>query len=345
MARNHAIDFIKFFAIFAVVVIHIFPRDNQIGLFILDNLSRFAVPFFFTASGYLFGKRIIHRRESIDYFKRYIIKILKLYVCWLFFYMMYDVLIVYKEAAEPVKELEQYFNRFSFLDLIYYGKSTSGYQLWFLTALMWSVIILFGFYKIKKVRLLLIVSLILNLIGLFGQSYSVFYQFQLITRDALFIGLFYTSLGFFLAYDCIFKKARALTAKTCLLLVFVFSAIQVAEGYLLEKVFSGSHGEYFLSTIFLTAFLFLFALNKNTLGKGLFITKIGGRALGIYIVHVFFIGIFDMIIKDLDMDHIADNLFFKLFKTLIIFFVSYMVYDLLQYLKRRLGGLGNVKTN
>ncbi|MDQ0861570.1 acyltransferase family protein [Bacillus sp. V2I10] len=95
MERNYAIDFIKFFAIFAVVVIHTFPLDSQIGLFILDNLSRFAVPFFFVASGYLFGIKILNTRESVVYFKRYVIKIVKIYVCWLIFYTIYDVLVIY----------------------------------------------------------------------------------------------------------------------------------------------------------------------------------------------------------------------------------------------------------
>ncbi len=89
------------------------------------------------------------------------------------------------------------------------------------------------------------------------------------------------------------KKSGAITAKTNLSLIFIFFTIQVVEGYLLEKILSGSHGEYFISTIFLTAFLFLFALNNKTLGKDLFITKVGGRALGIYIVHVVFIDIFE----------------------------------------------------
>ncbi|MFJ7309195.1 acyltransferase [Peribacillus frigoritolerans] len=339
MERNNAIDFIKFFAILSVVVIHVFPRDSQIGLFILDNFSRFAVPFFFTASGYLFGQKMIHKRDSFDYFKRYIIKILKLYLCWLFFYMLYDVLILYIDAANVPKEFAQYINHFSFLDLIYYGTGTSGYQLWFLTALIWSVIILFGFFKLKKARLLLPISLIFNLLGLFGQSYSVFYDLPVSTRDAIFIGLFYTTLGFFFADDKFFKKSKAITAKTNLSLIFIFFTIQVVEGYLLEKILSGSHGEYFISTIFLTAFLFLFALNNKTLGKDLFITKVGGRALGIYIVHVVFIDIFDLIISTLRMDHISDNLFLKLFETLLIITMSYISYDLLQYFKRRLSEL------
>ncbi|WP_230163379.1 acyltransferase family protein, partial [Peribacillus simplex] len=241
------------------------------------------------------------------------------------------------------KEFEQYINQFSFLDLIYYGTGTSGYQLWFLTALIWSVIILFVFLKLKKVKFLLIISLILNLLGLFGQSYSMFYDFPLSTRDALFIGLFYTTLGFFFAYNKFFEKSKSITNKTYLLLIFIFFTVQVVEGYLLDKVLSGSHGEYFISTIFLTVFLFLFALNNKTLGKDLFITKVGGRALGIYIVHVVFINIFDLILSAVKMKQISDNLFLKLFETLLIISMSYISYDLLQYFKERLSKL--IKTS
>ncbi|RFU65024.1 acyltransferase family protein [Peribacillus glennii] len=338
MERNTTIDFIKFFAIFAVVVIHVFPRDHHIGLFVLDNFSRFAVPFFFTASGYLFGKKIIYTGDSLDYFNKYLVKMIKLYVSWLFFYIIFDFLNVYKESADLEKAMEQYWNHFSFLDLTYYGSGTSGYQLWFLSALIWSVIILFAFFKLQKVKFLLIVSLVLHLIGLCGQSYSVFFDFPYITRDALFFGLFYTSLGSCFAFDKTFKKARLFTAKTYLSLIVFFFNIQAAEGYILEKILSGRHGEYFLSTIFLTFFLFLFALNNPSLGEGLFTAKIGARAVGIYIVHVFFIDIFDMILSELNKDEIADNLLLKLFKTFVIFSISYAAYDLLQYVKRRIRG-------
>ena len=202
---------------------------------------------------------------------------------------------------------------------------------------IWSVIILFVFFKLKKVKLLLLfISLILNLLGLFGQSYLMFYEFPLSTRDALFIGLFYTTLGFFFANDKFFEKSKSTTNKTYLLLIFIFFTFQVVEGYLLEKILSGSHGKYFISTIFLTAYLFLFALNNKTLGKDLFITKFGGRALGIYIIHVVFIDIFDLILSAVKMNHISDNLLLKLFETLLIIIMSYNSYDLLQYFKRRL---------
>lgn len=336
MERNYAIDLIKFFAILSVLVIHVFPRDNQIGLFILDNFSRFAVPFFFTASGYFFGKKMNNTRDSTRAFTRYIIKLVKLYLCWLFFYMVIDVLMISIGTGNSTRELKEYINHFTFPDLFYYGKGTSGYQLWFLTALIWSFVILFVFYKCKKINLLLLMSLLLNLIGLFGQSYSVFYTLAITTRDSLFIGLFYTTLGFFFAFNESLKRTIGKSVSIQLLIIFCLFTIQVSEGYLLEKVLSGAHGEYFLSTIFLTFVLFCFALNNNHLGKNLFITEIGGRSLGIYVVHVFYIEIYDLILSYLNMTNLANSLLIKLFKLLIIFSISYLTYDFLQFLKRRL---------
>ncbi|WP_191562578.1 acyltransferase [Metabacillus idriensis] len=338
MERNYAIDFIKFFAIFAVVVIHTFPLDSQIALFILDNLSRFAVPFFFVASGYLFGIKIIKNRESVVYFKRYVIKIVKIYVCWLIFYTIYDVLVIYQSHSNVHQKLMKYFDEFTMLNLLYFGKGTSGYQLWFLTALIWSIIILFIFFRLKKLNVLLTLSFILNIIGLFGQSYSIFYKISINTRDAIFFGLFYTTLGFFFAYHSQFMKSLKININIYLYLFFVFSCLQVAEGYILEKILSASHGEYFISTIFLTLFLFSFALNNNQLGKGLLATKIGSNALGIYIIHVFFIKIIEMGVNVLGLKSMTENLIWTQLFTLFIFVISYVAYNFLQSIKQAFKG-------
>lgn len=333
MERNYAIDFIKFFAIFAVVVIHTFPLDSQIELFILDNLSRFAVPFFFVASGYLFGSKIINTRESVVYFKRYVIKIVKIYVCWLIFYTIYDVLVIYLSDSNVLQKLMKYFDEFTVLNLFYFGKGTSGYQLWFLTSLIWSIIILFIIYRLKKVNVLFTFSFILNIIGLFGQSYSMFFKLPFSTRDAVFFGLFYTTLGFFFALHSQLIKSLKINTAIYLYLYFVFSCLQVMEGYILEKKLSGSHGEYFISTIFLTVFLFSFALNSSQLGKGMLITKIGSNALGIYIIHVFFIKIMDMGINILGLKSMTENLIWPQLYSLFIFVISYLAYNGIQSLK------------
>ncbi|MEC5425945.1 acyltransferase [Virgibacillus sp. C22-A2] len=216
MERNYSLDFIKFFAILAVVAIHTGTvRGVQIGGihgddvdFVIDTLARFAVPFFFVASGYLLVQRMKeiaqkHPRETmkpqLDYFRKYTIKLVKLWFAWFVFYFLFDLSIKFIETEKTAPALQTMIidyaaNIFTF-DLIYYGAGHSQYHLWFLLALIWSVIILFIFMKLKLLPYLVIISLGLNIFGLFGQSYSSFYEVTVNTRDALFFGLFYTSLG------------------------------------------------------------------------------------------------------------------------------------------------------
>ncbi|HZG73158.1 MAG TPA: hypothetical protein VEY51_16605, partial [Chondromyces sp.] len=104
----------------------------------------------------------------------------------------------------------------------------------------------------------------------------------------------------------------------------------------LEKALSAKHGEYFLSTIFLTIFLFVFALNNQQLGKGLLITKIGGNALGIYAIHVLFIDLVDMGLNALDLGQVFHQLIWNMIDAILVFTLSYITYQLLQRLKFRL---------
>jgi surface polysaccharide O-acyltransferase-like enzyme len=331
MNRNYAIDFIKFFAILAVVIIHTFPSDTKFGYFMLDNLSRFAVPYFFAASGYLFGIKVINNSTSFPYFRKYIIKILKIYVSWFLFYFVYDVLRIVIADGNTKEELSQYFDVFTPMDLLYYGHGTSGYQLWFVISLAWSIAVLYLFFRVNKIKLLFIIALCFNLLGLFGQSYSIFYELTFKTRDALFIGLFYTTVGFWFAYP---KRLRNVARNTSLYLFCSFLVLQVAEGYFLEKVLDAKHGEYFLSTIFLTIFLFLLTIHYPQLGKGMWMTKVGGNALGIYAIHVLFIDLVDLAVNTIGLKNIGHILIWNMTDTFLVFTLSYITYRYTQNLKR-----------
>jgi surface polysaccharide O-acyltransferase-like enzyme len=335
MHRIYSIDYIKFFAIFAVVVIHVFPLDGFTGYFIIDNAARFAVPFFFAASGYFFAQKMKHEDAPFHYFKNYIIKLFKLYLVWLIFYTSYDVLLVLLDGVAVQEKLTSYFEQFTLLNLIYYGKGTSGYQLWFLTALIWSTIVIFIFFKFKQITVLFLISFGLNLLGLLGQAYTMFIKFPInSSRDAMFFGLFYTTLGVMFALNNQLNSFKKISGQTFLGLALIGVAVQAMEGYILDKVLSGSHGEYFFSTILLTAFLFLFALHHKSLGKGLYVTKVGANALGIYIIHVFFLDVFKKFIEFIDLESLSENFLWNLCYTLFIFTISYFTYDFLQRVKR-----------
>ncbi|MBT2680631.1 acyltransferase [Bacillus sp. ISL-35] len=331
MQRNYAIDFIKFYAILAVVIIHTFPGNDQPGYFILDNLSRFAVPFFFAASGYLFSLKVSSNPQSFAYFKKYVIKILKIYVSWLIFYFVYDVARIMLTNENPSVELSKYMENMTALNLLYYGQGTSGYQLWFVISLVWSTAILYLFYRLKRVRLLLVIALCFNLLGLFGQSYSIFDELPVsTTRAALYVSLFYTVLGFWLATVRTWQKYNG---RVYFYLFCLFTLLQVLEGFWLQKGLDAKHGEYFFSTIFLTIFLFLYALSNPNLGKGLSITKVGANSLGIYAIHVFFIDMVDLLFEKIGLEPSTHNLLQNLVDASLVFVLSYLSYQFLQKIK------------
>lgn len=77
MKRNHSIDILRFIGAFAVIVIHVGftrpPWEAQIRL-----LARFAVPFFFLASGYFFEKK--WKSEGLAAFSSTLLNLLSIYL-------------------------------------------------------------------------------------------------------------------------------------------------------------------------------------------------------------------------------------------------------------------------
>lgn len=91
MERNYTIDFIKFFAIYFVVVIHTGPFKNEPLIYETINIfARFAVPFFFMTSGYFLGKNLQTKKDPGQYIKKSFIKNLSLYITWIFIFFVYD---------------------------------------------------------------------------------------------------------------------------------------------------------------------------------------------------------------------------------------------------------------
>ncbi|WP_407984390.1 acyltransferase [Priestia abyssalis] len=343
MERNHSIDFFKFFALFFVVCIHTGPfRNVHTELFNGDIISsminifaRFAVPYFFAVSGYLFGQKLISSRNQISYFKRYLTKLWKLYIVWLIFYLLYNISLKvfqsYKQGLNIKHVIIEYLHTTITLRKLYYGiDSSSSFHLWYLLALIWSIIILFIFIKINKVKILLIISLIFNLIGLFGQSYSFLFTLHIQTRDALFFGLFYTTLGYCFNHIKVNKRPKLYLALSC-----IFALLQLFEGFILIKVFERPLGNYYISTIPLIAFLLSVILTKNNLGRGSIFEKIGKTAVGVYIIHPLFL---DLVGKFMIFSHtefLSKNFIWNLLYPPFIFIVSYFTYAFLQVIKKK----------
>lgn len=362
MERNHAIDYFKFWAIFFVVCIHTAPFSGTMVLgidgnyinFFINSFARFGVPFFFVVSGFLFGQKISTSSNTKKYFKKYFMKIVKLFIYWYLFYIMYGLALnIVKGIVEGLSIRQEIINYLSsFIGLkesmlfIVYGDAggPASYHLWYLSALIWSILAVYVFIKINKLNVLLFISLLLNVIGLFGQTYSGIFSLEFLndnvsTRDAVFYGLFYTTLGCYIAfnYNWIKQKVDKIKSSMFVTLFFIFSFTQIGERAI-ANIFWAEEiraTDFYLSTIFLTICLFLFVIKNGHIGKKSILTKVGKNAVGIYVSHTLFIDLTVLTFEFLGID-IRESFVFHLIFTPLIFVTAYLFYNLLQIIKLKI---------
>ncbi|WP_157724815.1 acyltransferase family protein [Virgibacillus phasianinus] len=357
MERNYSIDFVKFFAIFFVAAIHTGTVSGvQVGSmngddidFFIDSFARFAVPFFFITSGYLFMQKMISIQDSnesvlkkqIKYFKKYTVKLIKLYFSWFIFYFLFELITNFIETEKTTEALSSmfvdYINSYNFMDIFYYGSDSPQYHLWFLPALIWAIIIVFIFMKMRLLKVLFIVSLGLHIYGLFGQSYSAFHEVTLNTCDAIFFALFYITMGALFAkyYDQVKVFAYKIVNIEYLILLIILSFVQVLEAFVTMKIFSGNAQNYFITTIPLIIILFLAIIKHPNIGRNTFISKIGANAVGIYVSHVFIMFFIRILMDRFGLTAIQDTVTWKILFTPAVFFIAYFFYAGIQKFKAK----------
>ncbi|MGV3464795.1 MAG: acyltransferase family protein [Heyndrickxia sp.] len=335
MERNHSIDFVKFFSIYFVICLHVFlvvnnGRELRILYFLVNYFPRFIIPYFFICSGYFWGLKC--KYSSNPYFKKFLAKLSGMFIFWYLFYFFYGCfinIITSEYLQENVKiSLINYIESQWRFSVLYYGDASTSFHLWFLTALIWSHIILFAFIKMKKIPLLICISLILNVMGLFGQTYSGIFHLPFQTRDALFFGLFYTAFGYYISQrnDSLILKLQSIKSTYLITLFFIFSGIQVLERYLTIAFLNGTKGEvdYFLSSIPLSFCLFFITLKHSTFGKKTIFSSVGKNVGEIYVIHMFFISLIGLTINYFNLEFLYNSFLFYVLFTLIVFFLSYI---------------------
>ncbi len=348
--RYNAIDFVKCFAAFAIVCIHTQPFANATIVggrylhFIIDTFARFAVPFFFIVSGFLFVKKnMTYEDNGASYCIKYLKKIAQLYFGWTLFYFLYyvgrELVVSYAKHIDfnsvYIPELSTIPILKLLIKIFYLGYA--GVHLWYLIALLWSITVLFFFIKRQKLHILLLLSFGLHIIGLLGNSYRGIIQLPFSTRNAIFFGLFYCSLGGFFAYHekLVHEKISSMGGPLFGYLFGLFCGIQLIERAILTKDFSGEiPGDFFVATIPLTICLFFWVLSKRGKFNQSLFTVVGERSLGLYIIHYLFISIFWDITRLLGVD--SRTVLYQLLFTPLIFAVSYLSYGFLQKNKLRL---------
>ena len=208
-----AIDVFRLLCSVLIMMVHINPFDycdfpspfSYANYFIQNYVRVIALPFFFVTSGFLLYRKTTLENIDYKYILRYIRKIFRLYVIWTIIYFPLEVMISRNGTV-----LYPYH-----LNIIFSG----SFQMWYLNALMFAVAVTsFLLYKRIKPKTILMIAFCFNVIAILSQSwYGLLKPFQdlfpglwnlvssvfkiiLTTKDGLFFGFFYVSMGMYFAF-------------------------------------------------------------------------------------------------------------------------------------------------
>lgn len=239
----NGIDIVKFICAFLVCIIHIPPFKidlfgfNNFNFWLQNYLCRIAVPFYFTASGFLLFRKTEFNNFNESRIKNYCFKILRLLGTWTF--------------------------------LLFVGGSG---QLWYLGALVLAVIILSILIKKEiPMRWIVLISVILFLVGLLGDSYYGFIEplksyfipklfvvgYETVfstTRNGVFFGLIFVLIGALFA-----QKRIVINNILAVVGLFISFIVMFFEVYLLKHYSHPKDYNMVLSLLPVIFFLFYLA--------------------------------------------------------------------------------------
>lgn len=328
-----SLDIAKFICAFLVIAIHTFPLidiNPSANFVFVQIIARLAVPLFFVISGYLFFVKIDDRRNMNDYenkakLKHTLFRLLKIYIIYSIVYLPFNYLLI-KDGGISVSEIVAYVR-----NLLFTG---SYYHLWFLPALMFAIIVIYYLKKYFKVNTILLISAILYLIGMLLNVYQnvlpsnilldLYYKVFETSRNGLFFGCFFVSLGAFFA-----KRKGFIYSNTLLSLVgFVISFILLCIECFILRSLGIMHdlASMYLMLIPSVMFLFAFLLSIDIKEKAIY-KCLRATSLMIYVIHLVFIIILNMLLPNLN------SLITYILVCIASFIFAYLVYILSNKIK------------
>ena len=246
-----AIDIARYISALLVVCIHTYPFidiSETFNIFWLQTICRLAVPFFFVVSGFFFFKKQTEdENENRELLKKYVSRLLKLYIIWTIIYIPYTIW-NYSTTGFAWYSIFAYIRDFFM--------SGSYYHLWFLPALMIGMVLVCKMYEKKGLSFTLKASLALYIIGYFINIYApiweslpvvkILYGFftkTIVTpRNGIFFAPLFLSMGMLLAKT---KGVSKKESKIGFIVSFLFLVVEVTIYYKLHLL-------QYLSSMFIT---------------------------------------------------------------------------------------------
>lgn len=293
LIRNYSIDMFKFIFSLLVIMIHIHVwgnRENSIDFWLTNLVPRLAVPFFFMCTGYFLWEK--YKAETLN-IKRYLIKIIRLYIIWCIIY-------------SPIVFRDLYHNVDSLSGLVKYIVHIAHYfivvgfyhHLWYLNAVIWSVgIVFYLVYHGMAFKKIFFISIILYCAGLLGESwaglaeiceqimpslYTLFIftgKIFVTARNGLSEGMLFICLGILVSI-----KGKAHSLPLSVMGGIICLALQAIELYYVKSNDMAIHYDTFIMLPFTAYFLFQTVLALSTDYHRVF-PYLGPASTLIYLVH------------------------------------------------------------
>ena len=291
-----SIDLLKYLFCLCVVAIHcgtLANIDSDVGYFVTQGVFRLAVPFFFVASGYFLGSKIIRNPENMDFmYKKYIKRLL----IPLVFFSLINVLL------ESIK-MSSYMNGpVVFREIIRHVVFYPWGALWFVQACIVGALLLYPFIKRNHfIGALLVASLLYSwalvcnnyffvVQGTFLEPYiRVFMNLCVSARNGVFVGFVYLAIGFFVARR---------DSNVPVFFTIVAFSIYVLEILMLKNKASLDDSALYISQLLVVPIIFIKALNFSVNISDETSLMFRNFSVGIYLLHRPVISVLDIVGAD-----------------------------------------------
>ena len=196
-----------------VVAIHTHPLEDCTTIIvnnIYDSFVKMAVPFFFLSSGFLMAQKFdsFHTaQKNIATVKKYLLKIIKMYVVWTVVYLPIAVYHFVSSGTSALKAVLLYIRGFLFV-----GEQHNSWHLWYLLSTIYALvfILILIYLKVSPKKaiffssIIFLISIGIDYLSAYAGASNTFIELFIkmikgsIVSGRILTGLFYIPMGCFL---------------------------------------------------------------------------------------------------------------------------------------------------
>ncbi len=297
-----ALDFAKFIASIIIIVLHTNPFSSYSSILnfgFRNIITIIAVPFFFITSGFLFCAKLNSLNEdSGAYLKKYIKRLVVMYLLWSAVYFVFVVADWVKNGVS-LSDVLQYIKRFFF---------EGSYQtIWFLPALMTSVSIVYLLRKKLSYKNIFILAIPFYVIACFGSSYyglsvkipvvnnfyNAYFSFFDTIKNGVLFGWIYVALGGVFSEKTFKTKPCKYFVLSCVF--FVLMAGETIVQTYLKWATNGVDTKFILLPLSASLFCLVMSLNIKT---NPVLVRMRELSLLMFLSQRIFLTLFDWLLTD-----------------------------------------------